>query len=155
MVSKYFHRFSVLYHRHKLYVVYKPKFCYGVESGKRSLLQIMVIILAFENSTFEGKHGIFERTESLGVHRSAAGQGFEPRYADPESAVLPLDDPAIKYKSDPITAKLCLPLDDPASSKLASLGGLPLTLKPYRFAVPPLKILAEFCLKTNIKNYCN
>ena len=26
----------------------------------------------------------------------AAGQGLEPRYADPESAVLPLDDPAIK-----------------------------------------------------------
>lgn len=26
----------------------------------------------------------------------AAGLGFEPRYADPESAVLPLDDPAIK-----------------------------------------------------------
>ncbi len=25
----------------------------------------------------------------------AAGPGFEPRYTDPESAVLPLDDPAI------------------------------------------------------------
>ena len=27
--------------------------------------------------------------------KMAAGLGFEPRYADPESAVLPLDDPAI------------------------------------------------------------
>ncbi len=26
----------------------------------------------------------------------AAGLGLEPRYADPESAVLPLDDPAIE-----------------------------------------------------------
>lgn len=27
--------------------------------------------------------------------RVAAGLGFEPRYTDPESVVLPLDDPAI------------------------------------------------------------
>lgn len=30
------------------------------------------------------------------VHVLAAGLGFEPRYWDPKSHVLPLDDPALK-----------------------------------------------------------
>jgi hypothetical protein len=34
----------------------------------------MVIILAFENGTFEGKHGLFERTESLRLHMLAAAE---------------------------------------------------------------------------------
>ena len=32
--------------------------------------------------------------------REAAGQGFEPQLPDPESGVLPLDDPATAYPGD-------------------------------------------------------
>ncbi len=39
----------------------------------------------------------------LRVFRKAGGQGFEPRSVDPESTVLPLDDPPIKTV-DRITA---------------------------------------------------
>ncbi len=35
------------------------------------------------------------------AHMIAAGLGLEPRYTDPESAVLPLDDPAIFIYSTP------------------------------------------------------
>ncbi len=34
-------------------------------------------------------------TQYGGCSRKAGGQGFEPRLADPESAVLPLDDPPV------------------------------------------------------------
>ena len=50
------------------------------------------MILVFENSTLGGKHVLFEGVGSLRVHMLAGRLGFEPRYADPESAVLPLDD---------------------------------------------------------------
>ena len=49
----------------------------------------------YKERTLEGKHVLFETLGSPGVYILAAGQGFEPRYADPESAVLPLDEPAI------------------------------------------------------------
>ena len=61
-----------------------------------------VIILTFENSTLERKHGIFEEVESLGVHILAAGQGLEPRYHPPEGRVLPLDEPALLWISESI-----------------------------------------------------
>ena len=54
------------------------------------------MILVFENSTLGGKHVLFEGVGSLRVHMLAGRLGFEPRYADPESAVLPLDDLPIK-----------------------------------------------------------
>ena len=54
-----------------------------------------VIILACQNGTFDGKHGLFEGVGSLGVYMLAAGQGFEPRYHPPGGCVLPLDDPAM------------------------------------------------------------
>ena len=38
----------------------------------------MVIILAFENGTLDGKHGLFERTGSLGVHMLAEHHGLGP-----------------------------------------------------------------------------
>ena len=39
---------------------------------------------------------------------SAAGQGFGPRYADPESAVLPLDDPALSNYKEPANGSASL-----------------------------------------------
>gem|GEM_PF-4688284 len=52
-------------------------------------------MLAFQNSTFEGKHGIFEGVGSLRVPLLAARQGFEPRFPRPERGVLPLHHQAI------------------------------------------------------------
>lgn len=40
----------------------------------------MVIILAFQNSTLEGKHGLFEELESPRVHILAEHTGLGPSY---------------------------------------------------------------------------
>ena len=59
----------------------------------------------------------------------AAGQGLEPRLTAPETAVLPLDDPAAmttKYEihsfvSERVKIVWYIPLDDPAMDRLYSI----------------------------------
>ena len=54
----------------------------------------MVRMLELKINVFEGIIGLFKASWSR-VPCLAAGLGFEPRLLDPESSVLPLDDPAI------------------------------------------------------------
>ena len=52
-------------------------------------------------SPSRGEHSILAKKGLIGNEEKSGGQGFEPRYAAPEAAVLPLDDPPLQKIQSP------------------------------------------------------